>query len=51
MPGQHTVRQTCTVFPVPISSAISALPLCLSANSTPALWKLHVRHSPHDTSQ
>ena len=34
---------TCTVFPVPMSSAISALPLCRSANRTPSLWKLHRR--------
>ena len=30
-------KHTCTVFPVPMSSAISALPLCLNANRTPSL--------------
>ena len=36
-------RLTCTVFPVPMSSAMSALPLCLKANLTPSFWKLHRR--------
>ena len=29
----------CTVFPTPISSARSNLPLCWTPNCTPSLWK------------